>query len=100
MTIAFYDSCFRKASSQKCIGRDIDCQKAGLTNEQIMDSLKNVSLTDMRMQVIPAKNGSLFINDAYNAAPTSMSAAITFIRETTIRPEKWLVLGDMLELGD
>ena len=75
-------------------------QKAGLTNEQIKDSLKNVTLTDMRMQVIPAKNGSLFINDAYNAAPTSMTAAITFIHETTIRPEKWLVLGDMLELGD
>jgi UDP-N-acetylmuramoyl-tripeptide--D-alanyl-D-alanine ligase len=75
-------------------------QKAGLTNDQIKDSLKNVTLTDMRMQVIPAKNGSLFINDAYNAAPTSMKAAITFIRETTIRPEKWLVLGDMLELGD
>ena len=75
-------------------------QKAGLTNDQIKDSLKNVSLTDMRMEVVPAKNGSLFINDAYNAAPTSMKAAITFIRETTIRPEKWLVLGDMLELGD
>ncbi|WP_017380731.1 UDP-N-acetylmuramoyl-tripeptide--D-alanyl-D-alanine ligase [Paenisporosarcina sp. TG-14] len=75
-------------------------QKAGLTNKQIHDSLKNSSLTDMRMQVIPAENGSLFINDAYNAAPTSMKAAITFICETTIRPDKWLVLGDMLELGD
>ena len=74
-------------------------QKAGLTNQQIKESLKHVSLTDMRMQVIPADNGSLFINDAYNAAPTSMEAAITFARETTIRPEKWLVLGDMLELG-
>lgn len=73
--------------------------KAGLLTDQIKESLKNVSLTDMRMQVIPGENGSLFINDAYNAAPTSMKAAITFIRETTIRPEKWLVLGDMLELG-
>lgn len=75
-------------------------QKAGLTNGQIKESLKQVSLTDMRMQVIPAANGSLFINDAYNAAPTSMKAAITFARETHIRPEKWLVLGDMLELGE
>ena len=74
-------------------------QKVGLTNHQIKESLKQVSLTDMRMQVIAAANGSLFINDAYNAAPTSMEAAITFARETTIRPEKWLVLGDMLELG-
>lgn len=75
-------------------------QKAGLTNTQIKESLKQVSLTDMRMQVIPSTNGSLFINDAYNAAPTSMKAAIAFVRETTIRPEKWLVLGDMLELGE
>jgi len=75
-------------------------QKAGLTTKQIKESLSQVVLTDMRMQMIPAANGSLFINDAYNAAPTSMKAAITFARETTIRPEKWLVLGDMLELGE
>lgn len=74
--------------------------QAGLSIEQIQQSLQQVSLTDMRMQVIPAKNGALFINDAYNAAPTSMKAAIVFVNETTIRKEKWLVLGDMLELGE
>jgi len=73
--------------------------EAGLSIEQIQQSLQHVSLTDMRMQVIPASNGALFINDAYNAAPTSMKAAIVFANETTIRPEKWVVLGDMLELG-
>jgi UDP-N-acetylmuramoyl-tripeptide--D-alanyl-D-alanine ligase len=72
----------------------------GLSLEQIQKSLQKVILTDMRMQVIPAKNGALFINDAYNAAPTSMKAAIVFANETTIRKEKWLVLGDMLELGE
>ena len=40
------------------------------------------------------------VNDAYNAAPSSMKAALNFIRETTMKDKKWIVLGDMLELGD
>ncbi|MFJ7733807.1 UDP-N-acetylmuramoyl-tripeptide--D-alanyl-D-alanine ligase [Lysinibacillus sp. NPDC097231] len=74
-------------------------QKLGLNNDQIRASLKQVVLTDMRMQQVQGTNGALFINDAYNAAPTSVKAAIQFIASSTIRPEKWLVLGDMLELG-
>lgn len=72
----------------------------GLTDAQIRTSLKQVALTDMRMQLVPVEKGPLFINDAYNAAPTSMRAAIQFVKATNLRPEKWLVLGDMLELGD
>ena len=71
----------------------------GLSDEKIRQALKQVVLTDMRMQLIPVGD-LLFINDAYNAAPTSMHAAIQFVEQTTIRPEKWLVLGDMLELGE
>ena len=72
----------------------------GLTEEQIREGLSQVSLTDMRMQLVPASKGILFINDAYNAAPTSMTAAIQFVQSTSLREDKWLVLGDMLELGD
>ena len=72
----------------------------GLSDEQIRAGLKQVTLTDMRMQLVPIENGPLFINDAYNAAPTSMNAAIQFVQDTAMRPEKWLVFGDMLELGD
>lgn len=74
--------------------------EAGLTEEEIRLSLKDAALTDMRMQIIQADNGATFINDAYNAAPSSMKAALNFIRETTMKEDKWLVLGDMLELGD
>ncbi|QHJ69258.1 UDP-N-acetylmuramoyl-tripeptide--D-alanyl-D-alanine ligase [Planococcus halotolerans] len=74
--------------------------EAGLTEEDIRKSLKDAALTDMRMQMIPAKDGATFINDAYNAAPSSMKAALNFIRETTMKEDKWVVLGDMLELGD
>lgn len=72
----------------------------GLTDEQIRTALAQVTLTDMRMQLVNGKNDILFINDAYNAAPTSMKAAIQFVTETTMRSDKWLVLGDMLELGE
>ncbi|MBD8026495.1 UDP-N-acetylmuramoyl-tripeptide--D-alanyl-D-alanine ligase [Ureibacillus sp. Re31] len=72
----------------------------GLLEEQIRQGLAQVTLTDMRMQLVPTEKGILFINDAYNAAPTSMTAAIQFVQTTSLREDKWLVLGDMLELGE
>ncbi|MDV6378507.1 UDP-N-acetylmuramoyl-tripeptide--D-alanyl-D-alanine ligase [Sporosarcina sp. GW1-11] len=77
----------------------IIARELGLTEAQIKSSLEQTKLTDMRMQPVAGENGSLLINDAYNAAPTSMRAAFRFMRETTVREDKWLVLGDMLELG-
>lgn len=75
-------------------------KEVGLTPEQMREALQQIVLTDMRMQVLEGNNGAIFINDAYNAAPTSMRAAISFIEKSSIKSEKWLVLGDMLELGD
>jgi UDP-N-acetylmuramoyl-tripeptide--D-alanyl-D-alanine ligase len=43
--------------------------------------------------------GVTFINDAYNANPVSMRAAIDTFRTMAVAGRKWLVLGDMLELG-
>lgn len=74
-------------------------QQVGLTDEEIRNSLENVSLTNMRMQLVNGEQGILFVNDAYNAAPTSMKAALEFMKTTTMRKDKWIVLGDMLELG-
>ncbi|MGN7410087.1 UDP-N-acetylmuramoyl-tripeptide--D-alanyl-D-alanine ligase [Sporosarcina sp. SAFN-010] len=74
-------------------------KKLGMTDESIRSALLNAVLTPMRMQPVTAKSGALFINDAYNAAPTSLRAALTFIGQTELRNDKWVVLGDMLELG-
>lgn len=71
-----------------------------LNQEQINKSLQSAELTAMRMQPIIGENRTLYINDAYNAAPTSMRAALTFLKQTPLRKEKWVVLGDMLELGE
>lgn len=42
----------------------------------------------------------LVINDAYNANPTSMRAALDAFAAVHVEGRKWLVLGGMLELGD
>lgn len=73
--------------------------RLGLTVDEMAKALRHATLTPMRMQPVVLKDGTLCLNDAYNAAPTSVEAAITFMNETTLRPRKWLVLGDMLELG-
>lgn len=44
--------------------------------------------------------GVLFINDAYNANPMSMRAALQAFSATTVRGSRWLVLGSMRELGE
>lgn len=84
----------KNALAALLIGKEL-----GLTTEKIQESIRNVELTDMRMQVIETE-GPTFINDAYNAAPTSMLAAIQFLQQADFGKNKWLVLGDMLELGE
>jgi UDP-N-acetylmuramoyl-tripeptide--D-alanyl-D-alanine ligase len=44
--------------------------------------------------------GILFVNDAYNASPTSMEAALLTFDRMQGPKRKWAVLGDMLELGE
>jgi UDP-N-acetylmuramoyl-tripeptide--D-alanyl-D-alanine ligase len=45
-------------------------------------------------------DGVQVINDAYNANPVSMAAALQTFRTTPVAGKRWLVLGDMLELGE
>ena len=49
--------------------------------------------------MVEGANGEKIINDAYNASPTSMMAAIELIEGLSGFHHKILVLGDMLELG-
>ncbi|TFE31880.1 UDP-N-acetylmuramoyl-tripeptide--D-alanyl-D-alanine ligase [Cohnella luojiensis] len=71
----------------------------GLSFEEIREGLSSVKLTGMRIERSLAKNGAIILNDAYNASPTSVKAAINLAAELTGYRRKWIVLGDMLELG-
>ncbi|QHE59885.1 UDP-N-acetylmuramoyl-tripeptide--D-alanyl-D-alanine ligase [Rossellomorea vietnamensis] len=72
----------------------------GLTVEEMKEGLQSLKLTQMRMEMVEGKKGESIINDAYNASPTSMKAAIGLVSELEGFRTKILVLGDMLELGD
>lgn len=61
--------------------------------------LRKVELTKMRMEWVEGKNGVKMINDAYNASPTSVKAAIALVSDLPSEAKKIVVLGDMLELG-
>jgi UDP-N-acetylmuramoyl-tripeptide--D-alanyl-D-alanine ligase len=63
------------------------------------EALWSCVLPGMRMKV--EKMGDIaLVNDAYNANPDSMRAALEWLSEFAPPPETLLVLGDMLELGD
>ncbi|WP_371809563.1 UDP-N-acetylmuramoyl-tripeptide--D-alanyl-D-alanine ligase [Halobacillus sp. Marseille-Q1614] len=73
--------------------------KLGLTTEEIQKGLKQLELSGMRYEKLEGMHGSLIINDAYNASPTSMKAVIEVILRLKSKQHKVLVLGDMFELG-
>ncbi|WP_314549700.1 UDP-N-acetylmuramoyl-tripeptide--D-alanyl-D-alanine ligase [uncultured Gemella sp.] len=74
--------------------------KIGLTNAEIRKAIENtVEITGMRLQSIPYREDSLIINDAYNASPTSMKAAVDVVNSFDDFDYKTLVLGSMFELG-
>ena len=66
---------------------------------KICEGLASIRLTNMRMEMVEGANGEKIINDAYNASPTSMKAAIELMEGMSGFNRKILVLGDMLELG-
>ncbi|UQZ81043.1 UDP-N-acetylmuramoyl-tripeptide--D-alanyl-D-alanine ligase [Paenibacillus konkukensis] len=74
--------------------------KLGLSPTEIDSGFRALQVTGMRMEKIVSSSGIAIINDAWNASPVSMSAAIKTFEELTGYARKFLVLGDMLELGD
>lgn len=54
--------------------------------------------SDMRLQFMDRGDGAQIINDAYNASPVSMRAALDVLAQPTAG-RRVAVLGDMLELG-
>ena len=58
------------------------------------------SQSPWRMEVRPNGAGITVINDAYNANPESMRAALKTLRSMDVEGRTWAVVGEMRELGD
>jgi UDP-N-acetylmuramoyl-tripeptide--D-alanyl-D-alanine ligase len=71
----------------------------GIEFEKIRESLRGFQPYPMRMEVRFLEGGITLINDAYNANPNSMAAALETLAESKGKGRAIAVLGDMLELG-
>ncbi|WP_332455192.1 UDP-N-acetylmuramoyl-tripeptide--D-alanyl-D-alanine ligase [Paenibacillus crassostreae] len=70
-----------------------------VSEDNIREGLSHLKLTGMRIEPIVSENGLTVLNDAYNASPTSVKAAIDVLQSMKGYRRKIAVLGDMLELG-
>jgi UDP-N-acetylmuramoyl-tripeptide--D-alanyl-D-alanine ligase len=71
---------------------------AGASLEHIVTGLATVRAVPGRLQFKRALGGAWLIDDSYNANPSSVRAGIEVLAQ--LDGKKWLVLGDMAELGD
>jgi UDP-N-acetylmuramoyl-tripeptide--D-alanyl-D-alanine ligase len=69
----------------------------GLSWQEIVGGLQK-SRSQLRLVAVQGPDGSLLLDDTYNAAPTSVLAALNLLSE--LEGRKIAVLGDMFELGE
>ncbi|WP_346890221.1 UDP-N-acetylmuramoyl-tripeptide--D-alanyl-D-alanine ligase [Clostridium sp. UBA1056] len=68
-----------------------------VTYEEIQKGMQNLESTSMRLDVVKVDDYTI-INDAYNASPDSMEAALDVLKQYSGR--RVAILGTMKELGD
>ena len=73
----------------------------GMSADEIARALSEAgSLSRWRMEVTERPDGVTVVNDAYNANPESMRAALRALAAMGKGRRTWAVLGQMAELGD
>lgn len=72
----------------------------GISLDQVAEGLSNYQSPAMRMEILQTPSGLTILNDAYNAAPDSMRAALETLVLLAGRRRPVAVLGEMRELGD
>jgi UDP-N-acetylmuramoyl-tripeptide--D-alanyl-D-alanine ligase len=75
-------------------------RELGMSVEEIATALSTAgTLSRWRMEVVDRPDGVTVVNDAYNANPDSMRAALRALAAMGRGRRTWAVLGEMAELG-
>ncbi|MEE4197016.1 MAG: UDP-N-acetylmuramoyl-tripeptide--D-alanyl-D-alanine ligase [Bacteroidales bacterium] len=69
----------------------------GVDDRRMIEAIEDYKPENNRSQYIETRHNHVFL-DAYNANPTSVKAAIDNFEQLKVSP-KWIILGDMFELG-
>ena len=72
----------------------------GLPRERAADGAKSIVLSPWRGQVLPLPDEGFVVNDAYNANPDAMRAALIDLAERAGPRRRIAILGEMAELGE
>lgn len=83
---------------RNALGAAAVASAAGATLPQIVSGLAAMRAVAGRLELKPAINGAFLVDDSYNANPSSLKAGLDALR--SFGGARWLVLGDMKELGD
>lgn len=81
-----------------CLAAIAVAHHLGMELKVLVEACSQLTSPPMRLEKIE-REGILFINDAYNANPTSMEVALNVLEEIETEGKKIFVCGDMLELG-
>ena len=73
--------------------------KMGIAPVDAIKALEQYQPSGMRQHVVE-KNGVTVVEDCYNASPDSVMAAIATMKDFQTTGKKYMVLSDMLELGN
>jgi UDP-N-acetylmuramoyl-tripeptide--D-alanyl-D-alanine ligase len=74
-------------------------KRLGISEKSCEESLAAFSLPGSRWRKVE-KWGATFIDDSYNANPESMKAALDAFMQEKCFSRRFVILGDMLELGE
>jgi UDP-N-acetylmuramoyl-tripeptide--D-alanyl-D-alanine ligase len=83
----------RNAAVAACVAAEL-----GVPVADAVKAIEQSQPTSWRMD-ISTLGGWIFVNDAYNANPTSTASALRTVRELAGDAPAWAVLGEMAELG-
>ena len=72
----------------------------GLPLERVADGVVGIALSPWRGEETALPGGGFVVNDAYNANPDSMRAALEHLAERAGDRRKVAILGEMAELGE
>lgn len=73
--------------------------KLGVAEETCLAALGDFTLPGGRWRVVE-RDGVTYVDDTYNANPTSMIAALETFASLEVKGRRIAVIGDMFELGD
>jgi UDP-N-acetylmuramoyl-tripeptide--D-alanyl-D-alanine ligase len=65
----------------------------------IKNALQNFTSSSSKRMEVEVRKGITIVNDAYNSNPDSVKLGLETIKKFKTNGEKYIVLGDMLELG-